>query len=99
MHRGASARETGQVVDRPRPSEHHPLFAHCAGFHAARRQFRQVGIARWVGGARFVGITHQARLFERSTKRDLWEREAAYQPRLSTQGGTIVVGLFVLKRR
>jgi tRNA (guanine6-N2)-methyltransferase len=50
-------------------------------------------------GARFVAITHQSRLFERSVNPDLWSREAVYLPRLSTQGGTIAAGLFVLRRR
>src|SRR4051794_22519344 len=50
-------------------------------------------------GARFVGITHQSRLFERSVDGDHWTLDASYRPRLPTQAGAIAVGLFVLRRR
>jgi SAM-dependent methyltransferase len=50
-------------------------------------------------GARFVGITHQSRLFERSVESSRWENVERYQPRLPTQAGQIATGLFVLRRR
>jgi SAM-dependent methyltransferase len=50
-------------------------------------------------GARFIGITHQSRLFERSVDAAHWEIAERYQPRIPTQAGPIATGLFVLRRR
>jgi len=78
-------------------------FGQLVGSHAANAELypRLLAEAARVArpGARFVAITHQSRLFERSVSRDLWVRDEAYLPRLSTQGGTIAAGLFVLRRR
>jgi len=50
-------------------------------------------------GARFVAITHQSRLFERSVGANHWEIAERYQPRLPTQAGPIATAVFVLRRR
>jgi tRNA (guanine6-N2)-methyltransferase len=49
-------------------------------------------------GARLVAISHQTRLFERSVDADAWTVEDTFRPRLPTQAGSIVAGLFVLRR-
>jgi SAM-dependent methyltransferase len=49
-------------------------------------------------GARLVAITQQVRLFERSVSRDQWEQDAVLRPTLSTGGGLIKPGIYVLRR-
>jgi tRNA (guanine6-N2)-methyltransferase len=50
-------------------------------------------------GARLVEISQQVRLLERSMDAQHWSTEEVLRPTLSTNGGPIKPGLFVLRRR
>jgi 23S rRNA G2445 N2-methylase RlmL len=50
-------------------------------------------------GARLVAISQQVRLLERSVDVRLWATEQALRPTLSTSGGPIKPGIYVLVRR
>ncbi len=49
-------------------------------------------------GARLVAITQQVRLFERSVDAGQWVTEQTLRPTLSTGGGLIKPGIYVLRR-
>ncbi len=49
-------------------------------------------------GARLAAITQQVRLFERSVNGDQWATDEVLRPTLSTGGGLIKPGIYVLRR-
>ena len=49
-------------------------------------------------GARLVAISQQVRLLERSLRPEHWSTEAIFRPTLSTSGGPIKPGIYVLVR-
>ncbi|MCC7368004.1 MAG: methyltransferase domain-containing protein [Chloroflexi bacterium] len=49
-------------------------------------------------GARLAAITQQVRLFERSVRAETWIAERVLRPTLTTSGGAIKPGIYVLRR-
>jgi tRNA (guanine6-N2)-methyltransferase len=78
-------------------------FGQLVGSHAANAELypalltEAARVAR--PGARLVTISQQVRLLERSIDPDRWSTETVLRPTLSTSGGPIKPGIYVLTRR
>ena len=77
-------------------------FGQLVGSHAANAELYPALFAEAARvarpGARLVAISQQVRLLERSLDRQRWTIEDVLRPTLSTSGGPIAPGIFVLTR-
>jgi tRNA (guanine6-N2)-methyltransferase len=78
-------------------------FGQLVGSHAANAELYPALLAEAARvarpGARLVAISQQVRLLERSVDAGAWSTEEVLRPTLSTSGGPIKPGIYVLTRR
>ena len=78
-------------------------FGQLVGSHAANAELYPALLAEAARvarpGARLVAISQQVRLLERSVDTAAWDMIEVFRPTLSTSGGPIKPGIFVLRRK